>query len=423
MTDKIDYIYTDKNYNPLYKQCRIDKEDGKAFYGYRYENDRWVKGLKGVERVLYNLPEVISAIEKIKKIYFVEGEKDVETLKSKGLVATTISNGAKSPLPQDISNTLKNADVIIIPDNDVPGQEFAIKVANSLTKSNIIKVLNLTKKWPELKEKGDITDVFEMVNNDEEVLKKLEELEKETSIYNEKTKLNKGEIKKGKGKSEKFFKEKIVVDGEEIEIDLKVPRAYRFEDNKIWEIETIYEEKVWVIFSYSLVLIKSIFENLETGEQKLELVYYKPNKKEWKSLIVDKNTINNFHNILLLGNKGIPITSLNSGSWVKYFSILEQENYDRIPTIRTVDRLGWVDNIKENVFIPYVNEDVKLEAEENASSWLEGFKSKGKLENWIKVMKPLRENNIFRVVLASGFVPPLLKYIGARTFIINVWRI
>ena len=155
----------------------------------------------------------------------------------------------------------------------------------------------------------------------------------------------------------------------------------------------------------------------------MELVYYKPNKKEWKSLIVDKNTINNFHNILLLGNKGIPITSLNSGSWVKYFSILEQENYDRIPTIRTVDRLGWVDNIKENVFIPYVNEDVKLEAEENASSWLEGFKSKGKLENWIKVMKPLRENNIFRVVLASGFVPPLLKYIGARTFIINVWRI
>lgn len=281
----------------------------------------------------------------------------------------------------------------------------------------------MTKKWPNLKEKGDITDVFETVNNDEEVLKKLEELEKETPIYNEKTKLNKGEIKKGKGKREKFFKEKIVVDGEEIEIDLKVPRAYKFEDNKIWEIETVDEEKVWVIFSYSLVLIKSIFENLETGEQKLELVYYKPNKKEWKSLIVDKNTINNFHNILLLGNKGIPITSLNSGLWVKYFSILEQENYDRIPTIRTVDRLGWVDNIKENVFIPYVNEDVKLEAEENASSWLEGFKSKGKLENWIKVMKPLRENNIFRVVLASGFVPPLLKYIGARTFIVNVWRI
>ena len=36
-------------------------------------------------------------------------------------------------------------------------------------------------------------------------------------------------------------------------------------------------------------------------------------------------------------------------------------------------------------------------------------------------MKELRNNNIFRLVLASGFVPPLLRYIGSRTFIVNVW--
>ena len=91
MVDKIDYIYTDRDNNPLYKQRRIEKEDGKVFYGYRFENGKWVKGLKGVERVLYCLPEAIRAVEKALPIYFVEGEKDVETLKEKGLVATTIA--------------------------------------------------------------------------------------------------------------------------------------------------------------------------------------------------------------------------------------------------------------------------------------------------------------------------------------------
>ncbi|MBQ3414092.1 MAG: hypothetical protein IJH39_01820 [Clostridia bacterium] len=91
MSNSIDYIYTDKDDNPLYKQVRIQKEDGKSFYSYRYQNGKWIIGLDGMERVLYNLSAVISAVEKAQKIYWVEGEKDVETLKEKGLVATTIA--------------------------------------------------------------------------------------------------------------------------------------------------------------------------------------------------------------------------------------------------------------------------------------------------------------------------------------------
>ena len=318
-------------------------------------------------------------------------------------------------MPQDLSDTLECADVIIIPDNDTLGQEFATKVANSLTKSNVIKVLDLTKKWPNLKEKGDITDVFEMVNNDEEVLKLLKELEEETTIYNEEIKLQKGKIKKEK---EEFFKEKIEIDGKEIEIDLKIPKDFRIEGNKIFAYVRDGLKYVWKKLSSSLVFIKSILEKVDNGEQKVEIVYYKVIKKEWKSIIVDKNVLNNSHSILTLGNKGIPVTSKNSVHWVNYFSELEQDNYDKLPVIRTIDRLGWVD---EKTFIPYVNRDVKLEGEENMTSWLEGFKSKGTLSKWIETMKPLRENNIFRVVLASSFVPPLLKYISSRTFIVNVW--
>ena len=62
-----------------------------------------------------------------------------------------------------------------------------------------------------------------------------------------------------------------------------------------------------------------------------------------------------------------------------------------------------------------------LEAEENVESWLKGYKSSGTLEKWIETIKPLRKNDIFRIVLASAFVPPLLKHINSRTFIVNLW--
>ena len=43
-----------------------------------------------MEKVLYNLPQVKKAILKDNWIFFVEGEKDVETLKKLNLCATTI---------------------------------------------------------------------------------------------------------------------------------------------------------------------------------------------------------------------------------------------------------------------------------------------------------------------------------------------
>ena len=88
-----------------------------------------------------------------------------------------------------------------------------MKVADSLAGNvGIIKLLDLTKKWPDLKEKGDITDVFEMVNNDKEVLEKLQELEEETTIY----------IKSPK-KIEKINTELCI---EEFDLKLKLPKFY-----------------------------------------------------------------------------------------------------------------------------------------------------------------------------------------------------
>lgn len=91
MEKKIPYIYTDEKGSSLYRKIRIQNGKEKSFYSERFENGKWISGTKGVRKVLYNLPSVMQGIRSAKKIYFVEGEKDVETLKKKGLVATTIA--------------------------------------------------------------------------------------------------------------------------------------------------------------------------------------------------------------------------------------------------------------------------------------------------------------------------------------------
>ena len=419
MGRKTDYIYTNRNGTPLYKQVRVQNEEGKTFFGEKYVDRKWEKGLDGVERVLYNLPSIIKAVENKANIYFVEGEKDVETLKEKGLVATTIAGGVNGKIPQDLADTLSSADIIIIPDNDKVGKEFAMKIANILTEKSTVKILDLTKKWKELKEKGDITDVFEMVNNDETVLKMLEELAEETPAYqvSEETKLSKGEVKK-KDKDQ-VYKDKILLGDKEIEVEVNVPRGYKIENNGMFFEKRIDKDtKIWIKFSPCTVLIKSILENMKTDEQRIELLFYKPNKKEWKVLSVDKNIINNKQNIVTLGNKGLPITSSNSSMWVDFLASMEQANYDTIKTAYTIDRLGWVN---DKIFMPYIKGNVVLDMDENSLSWLKGFRQSGSIENWVKLMKPFRENNVFRAVLASAFVPPLLRYIDSRTFIVNLW--
>ena len=291
--------------------------------------------------------------------------------------------GVDGKMPQDLTDTLESADICIIPDNDKVGKEFATKVANLLTKSNTVKILDLTKKWENLKEKGDITDVFEMIKDDKKVLKQLEELEKETPLFEDNKKLNKPKLKGRKENEEENteiqnYQEKILLGEKELNIDLNIPNSYKIEEGKIWKKIWIDKKKYkWLEFSPSIVLINAILENIETGEEKVKLLYYKPNKKEWKELKVDKNVINNKQSIVTLGNKGLPINSNNGSEWVNFLSMLEQENYDKIPTLQTIDRLGWVDN---KTFIPYVSNDVILDANENSMSWLKGYRKRGTLE-------------------------------------------
>lgn len=114
---------------------------------------------RGCDAVLYNLP----GLAKAKYCFIVEGEAKADLLHSWGLIATCLDSGAKSPWKDEYIKAFKGKEkVIILPDNDKPGREYAIGIARALHgKVKELKVVEL----PELQEKEDIIDWAKMPGN------------------------------------------------------------------------------------------------------------------------------------------------------------------------------------------------------------------------------------------------------------------
>lgn len=121
----------------------------------------------GQEQLLYNLPNVIKGIKEGQTIFITEGEKDSDSLITRGLIATTTSIGAtKGDLgkkwPSRFNSFFKGANVVLLPDNDEPGKRFMEHIAIELKNiANNIKIVEL----PDLSKKEDITDWLEYGND------------------------------------------------------------------------------------------------------------------------------------------------------------------------------------------------------------------------------------------------------------------
>lgn len=116
-----------------------------AFSGRSLERDNNVKYLNSKETIvfiksktIYNLSEALKYSKRDKKIYLVEGFFDVISLSKKNinnaiaLMGTNINTNFTSL----INNAIK-VPLSIVPDNDIPGLEAAIKIGNLFKSQNI----------------------------------------------------------------------------------------------------------------------------------------------------------------------------------------------------------------------------------------------------------------------------------------------
>lgn len=155
------YDYHDEDNVLRYQVCRLEPgKDGRAKDFRQRQPDGaggWTWKTQGLKKFPYRLNE-LAAAPKDKPVFIVEGEKQVDYLRSLGLVATCNPGGAGKWL-KTYAKYFKGRDVIVIPDADLPnektgkivGADHAKTVADSLLDEaqsiHVIELPNCKPKW------------------------------------------------------------------------------------------------------------------------------------------------------------------------------------------------------------------------------------------------------------------------------------
>ncbi len=117
-------------------------------------------------RPLYCLPELAAATDD-STVYVTEGEKAADAVRACGLIVTTSPHGSKSAGKADWS-PLAGRDIVVLPDRDKPGEQYAADVASLAIKAGArtVRIVHLADRWDALPKGGDAADVLELEGGD-----------------------------------------------------------------------------------------------------------------------------------------------------------------------------------------------------------------------------------------------------------------
>ena len=184
-----EWEYRSEDGDVLFTKRRYKTHDakGKTYSIHRVDAaGKRTPGLKDTRIVPYRLPELLDAKTAGRAIYLVEGEKAADALVSIGAIATTSHTGAGS-WPAEITQYFAGANIVVIPDNDDPGRQYARKaIQNLLPVAKSIRYLDL-----DLMVDGD--DAYEWVNDMQGTRKELAEKAKGAPVITQAPNVTEGE--------------------------------------------------------------------------------------------------------------------------------------------------------------------------------------------------------------------------------------
>lgn len=141
------WVYQDIRGRPVGFVIRWDTPEGKDLRPISLIDGHWEMAAMPRPRPLYRLPD----IAREPRVLVVEGEKTAEAGWSLGFPTTTSSNGSQSANQTDWTPLL-GKEVIILPDNDAPGMQYARAVAKLAGGGPVVLEL------PGLPDGGDLDD-------------------------------------------------------------------------------------------------------------------------------------------------------------------------------------------------------------------------------------------------------------------------
>ena len=171
------YDYTDENGNAVVKKLRYPN---KAFCWLHFnpETKQFDKGRPtNIKPLLYNSFDCKAS----DWLYIVEGEKDVDTLKRYNKKAVSFPDGCRSKWYSEYAEYFRGKTVAVIQDNDIPGKEFAARIAAKLYEcADSVRIIDLTQIWDNMPEKADITDYL---NSHPDNMDAVSQLANDTAVW------------------------------------------------------------------------------------------------------------------------------------------------------------------------------------------------------------------------------------------------
>jgi putative DNA primase/helicase len=160
--NKIEHKYLTETGYHFASVCRQYYTDGsKSIWSKAHNGFTEAQKRDMFTRYIYNLPQVLDAIQFDGRVYIVEGEKCADALALHiSTAAVTCNPGGAGKWTDQHSAWFSHivpADVVVFPDNDAPGRLHVEQVANSLYRTCPgikIQIIPL----PDLKNKQDVAD-------------------------------------------------------------------------------------------------------------------------------------------------------------------------------------------------------------------------------------------------------------------------
>ena len=197
-------------------------------------------------------------------------------------------------------------------------------------------------------------------------------------------------------------------------VNLRQPEGWIYSEQGISHID---EKKITpTLVCRTPIILTQRLKSLETGEEKIEIAFKRDNK--WQTAIYPRSTVFTSRAITALADLGCTITSENAKQVVKFLEALESENIDIISKADSTSTFGWQTRGR---FLPGHADDVVLDIEPSLRGWANAYHSSGTLNEWLEIMRPHRQRDKFRFILAAAFAAPLLRILSQRIFFVYNW--
>lgn len=383
----------DRYYDVDYMKVPYMDEQGiEVTYRKRFANKefRWKKGSSGKIGLYgeWKMRQVRSAGYAI----LVEGESDTQSLwymelSALGVAGAAMFKAAQAALLQDLK-------VYIHQEKDNGGETFFRKVTDGLREYGFIgEVYRFScGQVPECKDPSDIFIKFGKEDGNKKILKLISQAERidlSTPVP-------------------------VTASIEDAPVNLRQPDGWEYSEDGIKK----FNKKSYAneLVCRTPIILKQRLKSLDTGDEKIEVAFKRDGK--WHQAIFQRSTLFTSRGIVSLSDLGCTVTSENAKQVVQFLSALESENLDLVPRADSTSTFGWQPGKR---FIPGRERGIVLDVDPSQQGAASAYRKEGSLDGWVETMRPHRERDKFRFILAASFAAPLLKIIKQRTFFVYNW--